>query len=795
MHDGPNHMGGMENCMQRIGSWHKKHFSSARRMSTEKHFPARLALIAWFALLISTVSATPLALASQTGDALFKDDPTVPWHITADEIQHDQKSGRYIAKGNVVITKLDRKLMADYVLFDDKAMHASASGHAIMAVGKDILSGRRIEIDLNNETGTVSDGTLFLDENHFYISGDTIQKTGKNTYTADRATVSACDGKAPAWKISGRKLSITIEGYGTISHATLWAKRIPVLYTPYLFFPVKLKRQSGFLPPQFSFSDRKGAEYIQPYFQVISDSQDATFYLHHMQQRGEKIGVEYRYISTELSKGTVMADALNDRKIDDGTSDSSDRWGYEDDLLLRPNADRYWFRMKADRELPFNFSAKLDLDIVSDQDYLTEFKSGYTGFDETQFAFLDAYGRALDDYNDSTRVNRLNLNRIWPSFSLNAEARWTDDVVVRRQMETDTTLQELPYIGFTASKQPLLKSPFYADLNSTYVHFYRQSGIRGQRADIYPRLYLPYRFKNYVNIEPSTGLRGTAWYIDETDSAAQGGDRTLSRGIYDLKLDVSSDLYQIFSLESNRFDRIKHALRPQIVYEYLPEQDQSEYPSFDASDRIAARNVITYSIVNTFTARSSGTTRQDSTAGDNQPASPPAYTYQQFSRLKLEQSYDINKATDDAPEPFSPILAELDLYAGRYLTLQADAAWSPYENSFTSRNVAAVMSDSRGDRLFVEHRYAREVSESIYADLQIQITDVLSAYSDYERDVFDGKKIESSIGVLYKAQCWSLTVRYRDEQSDRKFEFIVSLHGLGDIGTGVSGRTLGSPFD
>ena len=281
------------------------------------------ALLIFCYITIYSTTAYPVFAAQSE---IFKDDPSIPWHITADEVSHDAKNDQYTASGNVIIKKKDRKLTADFVRFDHKTMQALATGDVVMTVGENVLSGTKIELDLNSEIGTLYDGTIFLKENHFYIKGDKIHKTGKDTYIAERVTISSCDGEHPDWKITGRNLDVTIEGYGSVKHAALWAKKVPVFYTPYLFFPVKFKRQSGFLQPQAGFSSRKGFEYNQPYFWAISDSSDATFYLHHMEKRGEQIGAEYRYVLDDQSKGTAMLDFLSDRKIDDGTGDSSEEF-------------------------------------------------------------------------------------------------------------------------------------------------------------------------------------------------------------------------------------------------------------------------------------------------------------------------------------------------------------------------------------------------------------------------------------------------------------------------------------
>ncbi|MEW6670534.1 MAG: LPS assembly protein LptD [Thermodesulfobacteriota bacterium] len=737
----------------------------------------------------------PGSAASQSPDRFFKDDPQKPWHITADEIRYNETDDLYIAEGNVVISKDEKRINADSVRFDHKAMKAHAFGHVVITTGEDLLSGSRVELDLKTETGTVHDGTLFLKENHFYIRGDKIQKTGEATYTAENASVSTCDGQIPAWKITGRNLQVTIEGYGTVSHAALWARKLPVLYTPYLVFPVKLKRQSGLLPPQLGISDRKGFEYNQPYFWAISESTDATFYLHHMQERGEKIGGEYRYVLRDLSKGTARFDFYDDRRIDDGTGESSRDWGYQDDAVLRPNSDRYWFRMKSDQKLPRDFTAKIDLDVVSDQDYLTEFKAGYTGFDETNAYFFDTFGRGLDDYNDPVRTNRLNLNRIWSNFSLNAETRWDDNVIYRRQKISPPPLQQLPFIGLDASKQPLGEGPFFYDLNTSYAYYYREEGAKGHRGDIYPRFYLPYKLKNYIALEPSLGLRATTWYTDHADTVARNQDRLDSRALYDLRLDLSSDLNKVFTVNLMDIDRIKHTLRPQVVYKYIPHIDQDRFPAYDAVDRIAEKNLLTYSLVNIFTSRSNKFTEPAQNDRDKQAGNLSPYLYHQFSRLKLQQSYDINKANDNEPEPFSPVSGEFDLVFSKYFSLKADAGWSQYESEFLTHNIAASFSDARGDRLFVEHRYAQALSETVYSDLRVNLVDGFSAYADYERNILDGRKIKSGIGVIYTAQCWSIDVRYTDEETDRKIEFIISLHGLGEVGTSVAGRTIETPFE
>ncbi|MBW1746776.1 MAG: hypothetical protein JRJ25_11110, partial [Deltaproteobacteria bacterium] len=114
-------------------------------------------------------------------------------------------------------------------------------------------------------------------------------------------------------------------------------------------------------------------------------------------------------------------------------------------------------------------------------DYLHEFKNGYTGFKETSTYYSDNFGRDLDEYDDSTRVTSLSINKIWSQYSLNAELRWYDNVINRRQGGIDTTLQQLPMIEFDASKQKIYETPFYVDFDSEYTYSYSKDGNRLHR--------------------------------------------------------------------------------------------------------------------------------------------------------------------------------------------------------------------------------------------------------------------------------------------------------------------------
>jgi LPS-assembly protein len=725
-------------------------------------------------------------------DQILEGDIQQPWEIEADEIAYDRELDQYTARGNVKISKNDIQLTADFIEFDHKTMHADAQGNVVLTVGQDILSGSHMDMDLDRQVGSIENAYLFLKENNFHITANKIEKTGENTYRIDEATLTTCDGDKPDWKITGNDIKIKEDGSGTAKHATMRVKDIPVLYSPYFYYPANRDRQSGFLMPEFASSDRKGTEYNQPFFWAISDSSDATFYADYMTTRGLKLGAEYRYILSERSQGALMLDGFHDRKVDDGIGDSSEKYGYEDDPVdvLRTNENRFWFRASHHQQLPYDIFAKLDLDIVKDQDYLREFREGYMGYDNTEKYFLKAFHRQLDDYNDPLRVNRLNLNRIWPKFSFNFEPRWNDDT--RRDSNTSATLQRLPFIGFDGAKQKILTSPFYLDLESQYNYFWRDEGPRGQRIDVHPRFYVPLRASNYLTIEPSVGLRETAYRLDkENFDDESSSDRWSHRELFDTRLDFFSEISKVFDLEGQGYEKIKHTIRPQVTHEFVPDANQGGLPNFDPIDRIDETNIITYSLTNTLTSKSKQTAvepaiSQQATANPGKLQTPVDYKYTDFFRLKVEQGYDFEKSK----RAFAPITARLDIIPGKYIWVDADAAWSIYDNKFLSHNLQASLWDNRGDRLYVDYRYAKkseeidnpETIQSLYGKLTVQLTDRLSILAEHEQNIEKSLRIRTGAGFFYQARCWSFDFKYTEMPNDRIFEFKINLLGLGEVG-------------
>ena len=105
----------------------------------------------------------------------------------------------------------------------------------------------------------------------------------------------------------------------------------------------------------------------------------------------------------------------------------------------------------------------------------------------------------------------------------------------------------------------------------------------------------------YLDLEPSAGLRETAYYLDGYDEPA-GSDirdrRTHTREIYDLAAEGSTRLSRIFEPKLLGVEKMRHELKPFVRAEYVPYVNQRKNPYFDEEDRMERETTLTYGIEN-----------------------------------------------------------------------------------------------------------------------------------------------------------------------------------------------------
>ncbi len=692
--------------------------------------------------------------------------------IEADRLAYDSDTKTYRANGNVVITIDSGYLKADDVTVDTVTNEAAAEGHVFIKSGKDILEGEKVHFNLTDDTGTVSEGTVFFDRNHLYLRGATIEKRGEATYFLKSGQATTCDGEDPDWKFTGRELEVTIGGYGTVKDGTFQVKGLPILYIPYLIFPAKTTRQTGFLFPRIAYSsDKLGWDVGIPFYWAISENMDATFYQRYMDKRGFQEGAELRYLAGKDSYGMLYGDYLRD------TMDASD--SEEDDFLPRDwndNNNRWSYYLAYMKTFSPGFYLKTDIRKVSDRWYFKDFDS-YNYYKEQygESSTRTFNGVSFDADKSLTSLNStVRLVKEWSLFNTTALMEYTDNF---QSYSNDETLQKYPEVTLTGIRQPILDSPFDFELESSYGYYYRTTGYKGHLFDLYPIFSLPLRFGDFLEFTPSLGLREIGWSSSYNGDTVDEMDEHGSRELYTIGATLSSEVYRVFDVGGSVVDKIRHGIKPELAYTYIPYVDQEEVPDFFSS--IPETNSVTCSLTNVFTAR-----LKDESGN---------ISYREFLKLKLSQSYNIREArrdsggSSDKRRPFGTVSAELDFIPFRYFSLDADAQFDVNAGEWKKLNSCFDIKDYRGDALTAEYRYTQDSVEEINLSLRGKATERLDLIYALKKNRLDNQTLETTYAIDYHKQCWGAEFSYSDSPDDRRFMVIFSLYGLGKVGN-VTGR-------
>jgi LPS-assembly protein len=711
------------------------------------------------------------AVWGQQESSLQKAAKEGPVQIESDRLSYDQVSDTYRAEGDVVITFTGGFLKADSVTLNRATGDAWAHGHAYLFSEGDILEGDIIQVNLETKKGIARDGRMFFIKNHLYVTGGEIEKSGEATYRIKDGTATTCDGPLPDWRFTGKEVDVTVDGYGTLKSGTFQIRDTPVAWFPWLMFPAKTTRQTGLLFPYFGYSaDKLGVDVEIPFYWAISDKYDATLYTRYMDKRGLKEGAEFRYHPTSSTFGLFYGDFLKDQWTGSDTSggiprnwtEKQDRWSW------------YW-----NHETTFapGLYFRADLMKISDIYYFRDFGSHnyyldhYAGSINRKFDRISFVGNEqLTSYDSTAR-----LVKEWQNYNLTAWGQYTDNLT---SLSNADTLQRYPEVTFTGFKQPLAGTRLNWEVASRYGYYYRDYGVRGSAFDVYPKVSLPWAFGNYVTVTPELGVRETLWDTQSNDPTVPG--TSSNRALYTVALGAATEVFRIFDTGWGQIQKVKHAVKPEVTYTYIPSVDQMVRPDFVTG--VDSKNGFTYALTNTLIGRVSD--------------EKGSVSYLEALRLKLSQTYNITPPTlylttpPPVPldKPFGPLDAELDINPFPYLGFMTRASFDFNTNAWARLDQDIALKDDRGDSLSFVYRYTKNSIESAGVVGRVRTTSFLDIFAGFRENLFDKTTLEKTVGLEFHRQCWGLEVSYSDLVDDRRFMVLFSLSGLGRVGGGSVSR-------
>jgi LPS-assembly protein len=520
--------------------------------------------------------------------------------VDAEHLSVDQETNEIVAHGHVTIARAGSLLTADEVRINRDTQRAQARGNVQFTDPQGSVQADSFTGNLEDETGELGNGNVFLNANHLTISGTKLEKSFGQTYHIENGefTTCQCGVGAPSWSIAGKSIDVTLDGQGLIEGATFKVLDTPVFYLPYMEVPTKTTRQTGLLAPQFGYSNKWGFMYMQPFYKVVNKSVDFT--IAPDIQTEARVGAinELRYALSDKSKGVLDFAYYNEFLRNNASSDVVDTTIA--DATIPEN--RWSETASIAQELPFGIRAFADSLAVSDNLYLREIRT---------YSFDPEYQRKLSTSRFSSST--VGLYKSWEHATLILDGIYYQDFV----QEQDLTLQRLPQAQLLASDR-FLDRRLKLSMNSGFVDFVRKQGFDGPRLDIAPTATVPFRYQEYLNGNLGLQLRETAYHLNNTelflpisqaggvqtpDTTTQSLQTNPTREILQASAMLGSQVSRIFDVGGENVQKLKHTIEPEIDYLYVPDVNQNDLPIYDFVDRVNHRNRFTYGFTSRLLAK------------------------------------------------------------------------------------------------------------------------------------------------------------------------------------------------
>ena len=791
---------------------------------------ALLALIA--GLLVST---TAFAQFDETFD-------NTPFEIKADTIEYERERDVYVARGNVRLVQQDKKLSADWITFSQRGNRGVASGNVVYSDGVDTVYANFVEFNLSTIQGVLFLAHFDDSANSFRMEGEEIVKTGDQTYTFKDGMFTTCrcpDDKREPWQIRADSAELEIQGYAVARNTTINILGVPILWLPWMIYPVKTDRESGLLFPEFGYRKKNGMMIGLPYFWAAAPNLNITLTPRWLQKRGIKGEVSAEYLLGERSSGELSASYIHDTDIDPHTVEDPygrDRWmakGEQDLYLPYDWRLQSEFKAASDNSYPSDFR---DLSRFRRDRYLTSnvFLTKHLG-EEGAYGFVGA-ALIADDIQSPNNQDRdpYMLQRL-PDLeftALPARAPWVELLVPSLHAEYayfaqfqnpsevfeglspvgddifyDTGIDALP----DAQELGSGVDPHGDDFDPPDDKFGPEGdgvfqdgeplGDRGQRLLVTPRLAMPFRVGNYFEVYPEVGWRQSLY-----QTRAQGFEQW---GMLTGRVDLRTRLKRSYGTSAI------HIMEPSVGYAVIDRPDLDGRPLFSPFTDVPQQRIRQLSLDNV--TRDSAD-RLDSFNG---------ITWGVNNRLYIPAS------GDRGPR----LLADISVSGqynfsdgGRFGNLVIDGVSTPTPGTMVRFNLGFDPEDVELDELLADLRWTNRKALSVTASYRY-LRHIPRFFEDFRfsDDRFDDFKNgfnrvnQASLGLTYrftrnwsgryqiayafeqsilltnraaveylsKCECWALGLEARqNRQLGFEFNVVYRIVGLGNDPTGFSEGSL-----
>jgi LPS-assembly protein len=574
-------------------------------------------------------------------------------------------------------------------------------------------------------------------------AADALEISEAGTLQLDGVSYTTCPPGSNDWLIEAKDIDLdTRTGVGVARGMKLRFQGIPILYAPYLSFPIGDARKSGLLAPEIGSTQRGGSEIRMPYYFNLAPNYDATVTPHLMTDRGLQMQTQFRYLTNSMN-GKVSADYLGS---DNEFNDSRSFLGLEHQMLFASG----WRNR-------INFSE------VSDSQYFEDL------------------GGSLSS-SSITHLNRtLNFDYYTQHLSFFGQIQdyQTIDDAIAPEDEPYRRLPQLLASGFWPDQW----LGFTLGFDSELVNFDRDVGVTGWRMNVTPEVALPIARAGWF-VTPSVVLDHTRYELSNTaPGQSSSPDRTLPIASLDAGFTLERTMKNTSRLQT---------IEPRLLYVHVPFEDQSDLPVFDTItpdlnliqlyrknrylgvDRIADTDQVSLGITSRILDSSTGRELVAATIGQTR--------YFNDSTVTLPGQNLISTESSD-------YIAEVSFLLNESMNFDLGHQWGESGDGTTQSEARFQYRPSSNKILNLAYRFRRDSLEQGDLSLSWPVGSNWNVVGRYNYSFRDNEALEQFVGIEYDSCCWGLRlvarrhISTRDGTQDSSIGLQLVLKGMASVGT------------
>ena len=619
-------------------------------------------------------------------------------------------------EGNVTIFQRQQTVNANSAIYDELTSQFLANGNVQLNSSAATVLGESIFIDEKNKNFELLNADYRFGFNSGRGTAESFSITNSESLNLQSATFTTCPGDDPSWLFKASEINISQdEGWGEAWNTVFKIGEVPILYVPYITFPISEVRKSGLLFPEFGSTNRLGAYYSQPIYFNLAENYDVTITPKYMSQRGWQLATNFRHLSEDTSN-ILQMEFMNE------------------DLKLQALDERYLGYIQHESSWSENWNLQVQWTELSDDNYISEFKSDYHHQSDTHlnnFAQL-SYNTPMLNISFLSQ-DMVELGAHDPSYK------------VPLQLEIDWTAFKSNN-GFSMS---MLSS--YSQFANNLVNEHSVERLHAE-----PEIAYQY-YQPAFQFEASASYLATQYKQEFRDSDSNLIDRGIA------KYRVLTGLN--FEKQTQYFgNSVRQTLEPKLQYVFVEAQDQNGIGLYDSQrlkeDYFALFRSQTYSSIDRIESMNQVTVGVSTSIFDD--SNKELFRFGIGQIHKFETNDDTLGTNTDGINS-KPSLA-IELFGQLSLNWQVDGGLL-YDRESEKIDSAFVALDywlDENKNIQINHRYVRDV-----ADITINQSGLFGSYKlndnwsiaasyhyDSERDV----SLDGLIGFEYRSCCWSVRV-------------------------------------